>query len=948
MPDDSRTNYKSTLNLPDTLFPMRGDLARREVAWVAAWRANRVYDAIRVASRGRPRFILHDGPPYANGDIHIGHAVNKILKDTIVKSRTLAGFDVPYVPGWDCHGMPIEVQIEKTHGKNLPTAETQRLCRAYATEQIERQKKDFERLGVLGDWDHPYTTMNYRNEADEIRTLGKLLEKGYLYRGLKPVNWCFDCDSALAEAEVEYEDRVDVAVDVGFPLAERERSRLSQAFGLAAPVGGPVYAVIWTTTPWTIPANQALNVHPDVLYALVATARGHLLLAADLVSACLARYGLAGDIVATAPGRALEHIEFRHPFYDRASPIYLGDFVTLEQGTGIVHSSPAYGIDDFLSCRRYGMTDDAILNPVQGDGRFASELAFFGGQRIWDANPRIVDKLKEVNALFHAAKFTHSYMHCWRHKTPIIYRATTQWFAGMDDVPGFRGTKPAQTLRTTALRGIDATQFFPAWGKARLHGMIANRPDWTLSRQRQWGTPLPFFVDRKTDELHPDTLPLLELAAAKVEAGGIETWFEATSEDFGVDEARYRKLTDTLDVWFDSGTTHQTVMGGPNGRASGAGSHSQQTGFPADLYLEGSDQHRGWFHSSLLTSCMLNGVPPYKALLTHGFAVDGEGRKMSKSKGNVVVPQKIAGTLGAEILRLWVGATDYSGELSISDEILKRIVESYRRIRNTLRFLMANTADFDAERDAIPAAAMFEIDRFALVNARAMADAVAADYARYDFHLVVQRLQTYCSEDLGGFYLDVLKDRLYTAAAGSAGRRSAQTALALIRDALLKLMAPILSFTAEEAWSILRPDDPTIFVHTWERMLPDIASGDALAARWSKIVAVRALVQKELEAVRQAGRIGSSLQAEVDIVADADTYAALASLDDDLRFVLITSAARVTQGDALSITVAPSTHPKCERCWHWRADVGRDSAHAGLCGRCVANLYGAGEPRRFA
>jgi len=948
MPDDSRTNYKSTLNLPDTLFPMRGDLARREVAWVAAWRANRVYDAIRVASRGRPRFILHDGPPYANGDIHIGHAVNKILKDTIVKSRTLAGFDVPYVPGWDCHGMPIEVQIEKTHGKNLPTAETQRLCRAYATEQIERQKKDFERLGVLGDWDHPYTTMNYRNEADEIRTLGKLLEKGYLYRGLKPVNWCFDCDSALAEAEVEYEDRVDVAVDVGFPLAERERSGLSQAFGLAAPVGGPVYAVIWTTTPWTIPANQALNVHPDVLYALVATARGHLLLAADLVSACLARYGLAGDIVATAPGRALEHIEFRHPFYDRASPIYLGDFVTLEQGTGIVHSSPAYGIDDFLSCRRYGMTDDAILNPVQGDGRFASELAFFGGQRIWDANPRIVDKLKEVNALFHAAKFTHSYMHCWRHKTPIIYRATTQWFAGMDDVPGFRGTKPAQTLRTTALRGIDATQFFPAWGKARLHGMIANRPDWTLSRQRQWGTPLPFFVDRKTDELHPDTLPLLELAAAKVEAGGIETWFEATSEDFGVDEARYRKLTDTLDVWFDSGTTHQTVMGGPNGRASGAGSHSQQTGFPADLYLEGSDQHRGWFHSSLLTSCMLNGVPPYKALLTHGFAVDGEGRKMSKSKGNVVVPQKIAGTLGAEILRLWVGATDYSGELSISDEILKRIVESYRRIRNTLRFLMANTADFDAERDAIPAAAMLEIDRFALVNARAMADAVAADYARYDFHLVVQRLQTYCSEDLGGFYLDVLKDRLYTAAAGSAGRRSAQTALALIRDALLKLMAPILSFTAEEAWSILRPDDPTIFVHTWERMLPDIAGGDALAARWSKIVAVRALVQKELEAVRQAGRIGSSLQAEVDIVADADTYAALASLDDDLRFVLITSAARVTQGDALSITVAPSTHPKCERCWHWRADVGRDSAHAGLCGRCVANLYGAGEPRRFA
>src|SRR6476659_8060611 len=731
------TDYKKTLNLPDTPFPMRGDLAKREPLMLKAWQEKNLYQRIREVCKGRPRFVLHDGPPYANGDIHIGHAVNKILKDTIVKSRTLAGFDVPYVPGWDCHGMPIEVQIEKTHGKNLPTAETQRLCRAYDTEQIERQKKDFERLGVLGDWDHPYTTMNHRNEADEIRTLGKLLEKGYLYRGLKPVNWCFDCDSALAEAEVEYEDRGDVAVDVGFTLAERDPRRLSQAFGLAAPVGGPVYAVIWTTTPWTIPANQALNVHPDVLYALVATARGHLLLAADLVSTCVARYGLTGDIVATAPGRALERIEFRHPFYDRASPIYLGDFVTLEQGTGIVHSSPAYGIDDFLSCRRYGMPDEEILNPVQGDGRFAADLPFFGGLRIWDANPRIVDKLKESETLFHAEKFPHSYMHCWRHKTPIIYRATTQWFAGMDDVPGFRGVKPSETLRTTALRGVDGTEFFPAWGKARLRGMIANRPDWTLSRQRQWGVPLPFFVDRETEELHPDTLELLELAATKVETGGIETWFEATSEDFGVDDKRYRKITDTLDVWFDSGTTHQTVMGGPDGRRTGAGSHPQQTGFPADLYLEGSDQHRGWFHSSLLTSCMLNGVPPYKALLTHGFAVDGEGRKMSKSKGNVVAPQKVAGTLGAEILRLWVGATDYSGELSISDEILKRVVEGYRRIRNTLRFLMANTADFDADRHALPLADLLEIDRVALVKARTMADAVAGEYARSEFPLVV-------------------------------------------------------------------------------------------------------------------------------------------------------------------------------------------------------------------
>jgi isoleucyl-tRNA synthetase len=943
MPDDAR-DYKSTLNLPDTPFPMRGDLARREPEWIAAWQRRSVYEAIRAASKGRPRFVLHDGPPYANGDIHIGHAVNKILKDTVVKSRTLAGFDAPYVPGWDCHGMPIEVQIEKTYGKELPTAETQRLCRAYAKEQIERQKKDFKRLGVLGDWEHPYTTMSFGNEANEIRALGRVLEKGYLYQGLKPVNWCFDCGSALAEAEVEYEDRVDLAIDVAFPLeAEAERRKLAQAFGVDAAPFGRIAAVIWTTTPWTIPANQALNVHPDVDYALVQTPRGHLVLAQERVTACLARFGVEGRVVATAHGRALEHIAFRHPFYDRASPIYLAEFVTLEQGTGIVHSSPAYGIDDFVSCRRYGMRDEEILNPVQGDGRYAASLPFFGGLSIWDANPKIVDRLRDVDALLHVEKFPHSYMHCWRHKTPIIYRATTQWFAGMDDVPGYRGVKPAEPLRETALRGVENTAFYPAWGKARLFGMIANRPDWTLSRQRQWGVPLPFFVDRETGELHPDTLALLELAASKVENGGIETWFDATSEDFGVDEKRYRKLTDTLDVWFDSGTTHETVMG-----RNGRGSHAAQTAFPADLYLEGSDQHRGWFHSSLLTSCMLNGVPPYKALLTHGFAVDGEGRKMSKSRGNVVAPQKVAGTLGAEILRLWVGATDYSGELSISDEILKRVVESYRRIRNTLRFLMANTADFDASRNAVPQPQMVEVDRYALARFRAMADAVIRDYDAYEFHLVVQRLQTYCSEDLGGFYLDVLKDRLYTTPANGQPRRSAQTALAQIRDALLALMAPILSFTAEEAWSILRPADPTIFVHTWSELLPSVPDADVLVAKWDAILGVRALVQKELETVRQAGAIGSSLQADVAIVADGATYDALASLGDDLRFVLITSAATLKRGDELAITVTPSEATKCERCWHWRTDVGRDPQHPAICGRCVANLSGAGEPRLHA
>ena len=954
MSDKPKTDYKATLNLPDTPFPMRGDLARREAGWVREWQERKVYEAIRAASRGRPRFVLHDGPPYANADIHIGHAVNKILKDIVVKSKELAGFDAPYVPGWDCHGMPIEVQIEKTHGKNIPVEETQRLARAYATEQIARQKMQFQRLGVLGDWEHPYTTMAFRNEADEMRMLGALLAKGYIYRGLKPVNWCFDCQSALAEAEVEYEDRTDIAIDVAFDVDQRDRDKLAKAFGLERLPDGPARAVIWTTTPWTIPANQALVVHPQVLYSLVRTDAGALILASDLKEQCLDRCHVRRIDPASKPdhstlGRSLEGIRFRHPFYDRDSPVQLGDFVTLDQGTGIVHSSPAYGVDDFQSGRRYGLSDDRILNPVQGDGRYAKTLPFFGGLNIWKANPLIVDKLREAGALLHAEKITHSYMHCWRHKTPIIYRATTQWFAGMDDVPGWRGTKPQHTLRETALAGIEATEFFPAWGKARLSGMIANRPDWTLSRQRQWGVPLPFFVDRETDELHPDTLALLELAAAKVERGGIEEWQKATYEDFGVDAARYRKLSDTLDVWFDSGATHQTVMGGPEGRKLHLGSHPDQTGFPADLYLEGSDQHRGWFHSSLLSSCMLNGVPPYKALLTHGFAVDGEGKKMSKSKGNVVAPQTVSDTLGAEILRLWVAATDYSGELSISNEILKRVVESYRRIRNTLRFLLANTSDFEPGRDAVPAAELLELDRYALEVAGGYFDDMRANYARYEFHLVVQALQLYCSEELGGRYLDILKDRLYTTAPGSRGRRSAQTALAIIRDELLKLMAPILSFTAEEAWRIVRPQEATMFAVTWGAGRPGDASRDAdLAGRWNAIMTVRDTVLKRLEASRERGEIGSSLQAEIAITAPPPAFEALASIGDDLRFVMITSAATVSPGDRLEVAVKPSANPKCERCWHYRADLGIDPLHPTLCGRCVANLYGGGELRRFA
>jgi isoleucyl-tRNA synthetase len=949
---------KYPVNMTETPFPMRGDMAKREPQWVQQWQDKKIYQRIRKAAAGRPKFILHDGPPYANGDIHIGHAVNKILKDMIIKARTMAGFDAPYVPGWDCHGMPIEIQIEKQFGKNLPTADVLSKARSYASEQVERQKKDFIRLGVLGDWDKPYLTMAYINEADELRALGTLLEKGYVYRGLKPVNWCFDCGSALAEAEVEYQDKRDPAIDVGFPFAEP--AKVAQAFGLdALPVenenDGQI--VIWTTTPWTIPSNQALNVHPEITYALVEIqpAGALLILAQDLVEACLARYKREGRVIATCTGAALAGIRFHHPLatqhagYDRLSPLYLADYVTTESGTGIVHSAPAYGVDDFISCRAHGVTDDDILKPVLGDGKYASWLPLFAGMTIWEASKPICDAMTAAGTLLHVKMFEHSYMHCWRHKTPIIYRATSQWFAGMDLTPKAGGA----TLRETALAAIATTRFFPDWGQARLHGMIANRPDWTLSRQRQWGVPMAFFVHKESGELHPRTPELLEQVAQLIEKDGIGAWQTLEPQTLlGDDCAMYVKNKDTLDVWFDSGSTHQTVLGGPAGK----GSHADQLQFPADLYLEGSDQHRGWFHSSLLTSSMLNGCAPYKALLTHGFAVDGEGKKMSKSKGNVVAPQKISDTLGADILRLWVASTDYSGELSISDEILKRVTESYRRIRNTLRFLLANTSDFNPALDAVPVADMLDIDRYALANVAQLQAEILAHYERYEFHPVISKLQTYCSEDLGGFYLDILKDRLYTSSLTSKARRSAQTALWHITQSLLRVMAPTLSFTAEEAWTIFaagdayQASDETIFTQTyWD--VPTVIDGAALMEKFALLRAVRTDVTKQLEEVRSAGAIGSSLQAQLSIKASGAKFALLTSLADDLKFVFITSQAQVLEVATLaeeSVTVSASSAAKCERCWHYRQDVGSHAEHATLCARCISNLFGSGETRTVA
>ena len=944
------SGLRATLNLPDTPFPMRGDLPKREPGWVRQWEDAGTYQRLRDARCGAPKFVLHDGPPYANGQIHIGHAVNKVLKDMIVKARQLKGMDASYIPGWDCHGLPIENQIEKTFGRKLPRAEVQAKSRAYATEQIAQQMGDFKRLGVLADWAHPYRTMDFGNEAGEIRTLKRVMERGYVYRGLKPVYWCFDCGSSLAEFEIEYADKTSQSLDVAFLCAEPDR--LASAFGLPS-LHKDAYAVIWTTTAWTIPANQALNLNPALEYSLVDTERGLLLLASARVEDSLQRYGLQGTVVGTALGEKLDGVNFRHPLahvdagYDRLSPIYLADYATADDGTGLVHAAPAYGVDDFKSCVAHGMAIDEILNPVTGSGVYDASLPLFGGQHIWKACAVIIDTLRAAGRLLATATFQHSYPHCWRHKTPVIYRAAAQWFVRMDeandDTAGVFATDPApQTLRQSALAAVDATTFYPENGRVRLRDMIANRPDWCISRQRNWGVPLPFFLHRDSGELHPQTLEFMDRAAALVEQGGVEAWAQLDPSDWLGDEAaKYTKSTDILDVWFDSGSTFNHVL---HGSHDGAG---QPDGPEADLYLEGHDQHRGWFHSSLLIACAIDGRAPYKGLLTHGFATDGQGRKMSKSLGNVVAPQSVSDKLGAEIVRLWVASTDYSGDLNIDDKILARVVDAYRRIRNTLRFLMANTSDFDAATDAVPLADMLEIDRHALARAAQFQAEVLAHYEVYEFHPVVAKLQVYCSEDLGSFYLDVLKDRLYTTAPNSHARRSAQTALWHITNAMLRWMAPFLSFTAEEAWPIFAPGrSSSIFIETYS----DTTGWDdaALLAKWSRIREVRELANKQIETVRAAGQLGSSLQATIAITANAEDHALLASLGDGLKFVTITSEATLAPGAELAISVTPSTAVKCERCWHYRDDVGHDAAHPTICGRCTSNLYGAGEVRRVA
>ena len=936
------TDYKATLNLPSTQFAMKANLAQREPEMLKAWQANKVYEQIRQARAGREQFILHDGPPYANGDIHIGHAVNKILKDIIVKSKTLSGFDSPYVPGWDCHGLPIEHNVEKKIGKagdKVDVKTFRQKCREYAAKQVEGQKADFVRLGVLGDWDKPYLTMDYKFEADIIRALGKITENGHLHRGFKPVYWSVVGGSALAEAEVEYQDKTSFSIDVKFAFVDQAaiEKRISDLSGT-----GKISLVIWTTTPWTLPANQAVSANADVDYVLVQAGAERLLVAETLAASVFTRAKIEifefseEKIVGRVKGSDLENFKLQHPFYARQVPVLLGDHVTTDAGTGFVHTAPDHGADDFNVGVKYGI---GTLNYIDDTGYYRSNVEIFAGDHVYKVDEKVIALLIDKNALLAQAKITHSFPHCWRTKTPLIFRATPQWFVSMSK----------NNLRDQVAKAVESVEWVPDWGKARIDAMLASSPDWCISRQRTWGVPIALFVHKQTQELHPETPRLIEAVAKKVEASGMDAWFELDAKELlGADTETYQKVTDTLDVWFDSGVTHYAVL-------------AQRAGlrFPADLYLEGSDQHRGWFQSSLKTSMAMHGVPPYKTVLTHGFVVDGKGMKMSKSIGNVIPPQKVMNDLGADVLRLWVAATDFSTEMSVSDEILKRTADSYRRIRNTARFMLSNLVGFNPETDLVSMEDMVQLDRWIVGQAAKLQQEIIEAYDSYHLHLIYQKLHNFCVVELGGFYLDIIKDRQYTVKADAVARRSAQTALYYVIEAMTRWIAPILSFTADEIWKeIPGKRESNVFVVEWFA-LPAMPANSLSDGYWDLIASVKESVNKVIEAKRGAGEIGGALGAEVILYCDEKLRSELQKLGDELRFVLITSAvtlqplsaaqnAEATEIKGLQVTVKKSEHVKCERCWHHRADVGANALHPTICLRCVVNVDGVGEVREFA
>ncbi len=931
------TDYKATLNLPNTGFAMKANLAQREPEMLKQWQANNLYQTIRSARAGREQFILHDGPPYANGDIHIGHAVNKILKDIIIKSKTLSGFDSPYVPGWDCHGLPIEHNVEKKIGKagdKVDVKTFRQKCREYAAKQVDGQRVDFVRMGVLGDWDKPYLTMDYKFEADIIRALGKITENGHLHKGFKPVYWSVVGGSALAEAEVEYQDKTSFSIDVKFPFVEQA--------GVAAKIEGlsgtgEIALVIWTTTPWTLPANQAVSANAEVDYVLVQVGETRLLVAEALLTNVLGRAQASEHtIVGRVKGAALEGLLLQHPFYSRQVPILLGDHVTTDAGTGFVHTAPDHGADDFNVGVKYGI---GTLNYIDDNGYYRPNVELFAGDHVYKVDEKVINLLIEKNALLAQGKITHSFPHCWRTKTPLIFRATPQWFVSMSK----------NNLREQVAKAVEGVNWVPDWGKARIDAMLASSPDWCISRQRTWGVPIALFVHKETQELHPKTAELIEAVAQKVEQSGMDAWFDLDPKELlGADAENYTKVTDTLDVWFDSGVTHYAVLEKRAGLR-----------FPADLYLEGSDQHRGWFQSSLKTSMAMNGVPPYKTVLTHGFVVDAQGRKMSKSIGNVMSPQKVMNDLGADVLRLWVAATDFSTEMSVSDEILKRTADSYRRIRNTARFMLSNLTGFNPATDSVAMEDMLQLDRWIVGRAAALQEEIITAYDNYHLHLIYQKLHNFCVVELGGFYLDIIKDRQYTVKADSLARRSAQTALQYVTEAMVRWIAPILSFTADEIWKEIAGErDATVFTAEWYT-LPSMPADSFSDGYWSLVADVKAAVNKVLEAKRASGEVGGSLGAEVTLYCEDGLAAELRKLANELRFVLITSTAEIrpvsekqhaesTEVNGLFVAVKKSEHIKCERCWHHRADVGANASHPTICLRCVENVEGKGEARSFA
>ena len=930
-------DYKDTINLLETPFPMRGDLAKREPLMLKKWDEEGRYKKLRTMARGRKKFILHDGPPYANGQLHIGHASNKILKDIIIRSHTLAGFDAPFVPGWDCHGLPIELNVEKVQGKNIPPKQFREECRKYAASEIKQQKQDFIRLGILGQWDHPYQTMDYKMEADIVRSLGEIYKNGYVYRGVKPVHWCIECSSALAEAEVEYQDKVSPAIYVKFKISDDSAAKLADKFEVKDDLTN-TYAVIWTTTPWTLPANQAICLGREINYSLIKLGDEYLILAHDLVESVLSHDKTATfeyKLIATVDGADLEGLNFTHPFIaDKQVPIVLGEHVTVDAGTGLVHTAPAHGVEDFLIGKQYNLD---LHNPVADDGRFISTTPIFAGMTVWEANPKVIEVLKANNRLLAAYKLEHSYPHCWRHKTPLIFRTTSQWFIGMDKA-GHNGV----ILRDCALSALTNVNFFPDWGRSRLEAMIKTRPDWCISRQRSWGVPMTFFVHKETRELHPDSYAILNQVAELIEKSGIDAWFDSnlTAQSLNIKDAdHYNKLTDTIDVWFDSGSSHFSVL-----------AKNPELGWPADLYLEGSDQHRGWFQSSLLTACAIKGSAPYKALLTHGFLVDGAGYKMSKSKGNIISIPDGVNKYGADILRLWTASIDFSGDIAFSDEIIKRTQDAYRRIRNTLRFLLQNLSDFDFKNNAVGLDQLVEVDQYAIAYLSNLQDKIVNElYPSYQFHLIVQDLVTYCSEELGGFYLDILKDRLYTSKTNGIARRSAQTALYHIAHSLLLMLSPILAFTSDEAWETLVNDAHDSTLYHLHHEIPKINNSEKLVAKWGKIRSFRVIVLKELENERVEGVIGSSLQANLTINANSDLYVVLAALNQDLKFVYMVSAINLKQADNNSVTVEVNVNKKCERCWHYSDTINPANCdHPTICSRCIDNIVGNGEVRKFA